>query len=57
MRTSTAFPSIYVFTEMKVAKTMKSEYATAQESNKLDCLLKQWEKLKELLDPISCKIE
>ena len=47
MRTSTFPPSIYVL-KMRVAKTMKIEYAVAQESNKLDYHLKKWEPLKEL---------
>ena len=55
MRTSTFPPSIYVLRK-RVAKTMKIEYAVAQESNKLNYHWKRWEPLKELLDSVISKI-
>ena len=56
MRTNTFPPFIYVL-KMRVEKTIKIEYAVAQESDKLDYRLKKWEPLKELLDPVISKIE
>ena len=56
MRTSTSPPSIYVL-EKRVAKTMKIEYAVAQESNKLNYHWKKWEPLKTLLDLVIFQIE
>ena len=56
MRTNTFPPFIYVL-KMRVEKTIKIEYAVAQEPDKLDYHLKKWEPLKELLDPVISKIE
>ena len=55
MRTSTFPPSSFL--KKRVAKTMKIEYAVAQESNKLNYHWKKWEPLKKLLDLVIFQIE